>query len=139
MKSWRMAMPIHTPTTVILILLTVRLSPIHSPLVAAPMNLGRDAGIMKAALVKCTTLVVQYHLLHHSDQLINQLVNHLINHHSDQLINHLINHHSDQLINQLISHHLNHHINQLVNQLVSHRIAASINTSIKIASIFLLT
>jgi hypothetical protein len=59
MKSWLMAMPIHTPTTVILILLTVRLLPIHSPLVAAPMNLERDVGSMKVALAKCITLVVQ--------------------------------------------------------------------------------
>ncbi len=58
-KSWRIAMPIHTPTTVILILLTVRLSPIHSILVAAPMNLGRDVGSMQVALAKCITLVVQ--------------------------------------------------------------------------------
>ena len=54
-----MAMPILTPTTVILILLTVRLSPIHSPLVAAHMNFGRDVGSMKVALAKCITLVVQ--------------------------------------------------------------------------------
>jgi len=57
--SWPMAMPINTPTTVILILLTVRLSPIHSPLVAAHMNFGRDVGSMKVALAKCITLVVQ--------------------------------------------------------------------------------
>ena len=57
--SWPMAMPINTPTTVILIFLTVRLSPIHSILVAAHMNFGRDDGSMKVALVKCTTLVVQ--------------------------------------------------------------------------------
>ena len=57
-KSWRMAMPILTPPTVIL--LTALLSPIHSHLVAAPMNLERDAMvIMIVALVKCTTLVVQ--------------------------------------------------------------------------------
>ena len=54
-----MAMPIHTPTTVILILLTVRLSPIHSILVAALMNLERDAIMIMVAMVKCTTLVVQ--------------------------------------------------------------------------------
>jgi len=34
-------------------------SPIHSPLVAAPMNLGRDALVPVVALVKCTTPVVQ--------------------------------------------------------------------------------
>jgi hypothetical protein len=34
-------------------------SPIHSPQVAAPMNLERDAGTMIVALVQCTTLVVQ--------------------------------------------------------------------------------
>ena len=53
--SWPMAMPILTTTAI----LTARLSPIHSILVAVPMNLGRDAGSMKVALAKCTTLVVQ--------------------------------------------------------------------------------
>ena len=52
-----MAMPIHTPTTVIL--LTALLSPIHSPLVAAPIILERDAIVLIVALVQCTTLVVQ--------------------------------------------------------------------------------
>ena len=35
------------------------ISPIHSHLVAAPMNLGRDAIVLILALAKCTTLVVQ--------------------------------------------------------------------------------
>jgi len=125
-------MAMDTVITVIMAI-TALISPIHSRLVAAPMNFWRDACQMKAALAKCTTLVVQYHLLHHSDQLINHLISHLINHHSDQLISHLINHHSNQLLNQLINHHsnhlINHHsnqlINQLVNQLISHRIATS--------------
>jgi len=38
-------------------------SPIHSILVAAPINLGRDAGHLVVALVQCSTLLVQYHLL----------------------------------------------------------------------------
>jgi len=109
-KSWPMAMPILTTT----VILTALLSPIHSHLVAAHMNFWRDAGHMKAARVKCTTLVVQYHLLHHwnhlltyhhSDQLLNQLISHLmnqlVNHHSDQLISHLINHLINQLMYQL--------------------------------------
>ena len=49
-KSW-----IITMTTVAYALR----SPIHSPQVAAPMNLERDAIILIVALVKCTTLVVQ--------------------------------------------------------------------------------
>jgi hypothetical protein len=34
-------------------------SPIHSHLLAAPMNLERDAIVLIVALVQCTTLVVQ--------------------------------------------------------------------------------
>jgi len=49
-KSWRMAMPM---------VITACLCPIHSPLVAAHMNLGRDAYMIMVAMVQCTTLVVQ--------------------------------------------------------------------------------
>ena len=93
-------MAMATVITIVMAIIAL-ISPIHSRLVAAPMNFWRDACQMKAALAKCTTLVVQYHLLHHSDQLINHLISHLINHHSDQLISHLINHHSNQLMYQL--------------------------------------
>ena len=60
-------------------------SPIHSPLVAGLMNLGRDAIVLVVAQVKFTT----HHLLHlhlidqHSNQLISQLINQLINQHSN--------------------------------------------------------
>jgi hypothetical protein len=57
-KSWPMAMLIPTTT----VILTALLSPIHSILVAAPMNLERDAIVLIVALVKCTTLVVQWML-----------------------------------------------------------------------------
>jgi hypothetical protein len=53
--SWPLAMPILITT----VILTALQSPIHSPLVAAPINFGRDAGHLKVALVQCTTLVVQ--------------------------------------------------------------------------------
>ena len=61
-KSWRMAMPILTTT----VILTALISTIHSILVAAPMNLERDAIIIMVAMVQCTTLVVQQLFrLHH--------------------------------------------------------------------------
>ena len=51
LKSW---------LTIITTMATTALrSPIHSPLVAALMNLGRDAMILIVAEVKFTTLVVQ--------------------------------------------------------------------------------
>jgi len=41
-------------------------SPIHSPLVAGLMNLGRDAIVSTVALVKCTILsgITAYHFQH---------------------------------------------------------------------------
>ena len=39
--------------------ITAFLCPIHSILVVAPTNLGRDAIMIMVAMVQCTTLVVQ--------------------------------------------------------------------------------
>ena len=55
-KSWPMAM---APLITVIMAIIALISPIHSPLVAAPINLERDAIVLLVVLAKCTTLVVQ--------------------------------------------------------------------------------
>ena len=51
-------MAMATVITVIMAI-TALISPIHLRLVAAPMNLGRDAIMIMVAMVQCTIPVVQ--------------------------------------------------------------------------------